>query len=83
MPVEKIAVPVLIVHDRNDSCPASQFALEGENLPRLVAAPVDQLIAVTGGGGDGPRCGTGSPHDFYGIDNEVVSPIIDWIKTHR
>jgi pimeloyl-ACP methyl ester carboxylesterase len=83
VPVEKIAVPVLIVHDRDDSCPASQFFLEEKNLPRLELAPVKKLIAVTGGGDGGPRCGTGSPHDFYGIDNEVMPPIIDWIKAHE
>ena len=82
VPVEKIAVPVLVVHDRDDGCPASQFSLEEKNWGRFASAPSKKLIAVTGGGDGGPRCGTGSPHDFYGIDNRVVPPIIDWIKTH-
>lgn len=82
VPVEQIAVPVLIVHDRDDDCPASRFSLEEKNLPRLSSAPVKKLIPVTGGGDGGPRCGTGSPHNFYGIDDKVAPPIIDWIKAH-
>jgi dienelactone hydrolase len=83
VPVEKIAVPVLIVHDRDDRCPAARFDLEAKNLPRLEAAPEKTLIAVTGGGNGGPRCGTGSPHDFWGVEDEVVPPIIAFIKSHR
>ena len=83
VPVEKITAPVLIVHDRDDGCPASQFPLEEKNLPRFASAPVKKLIAVSGGGDGGPRCGTGSPHDFYGIDDKVTPLIIDWIKTHE
>ena len=83
VPVEKITQPVLIVHNRSDGCPASQFVLEGKNLPRLASASVRELIPVDGGGKGGPRCGTGSPHDFAGIDNKVVPPIIVWIKAHN
>lgn len=81
VPIEKIAVPVLIVHDRDDACPASRFALEGPNLTRFNEAPSLMLIALSGGGIGGPRCGTGSPHDFYGVEDTVMPPIISWIES--
>jgi len=82
VPVVKIAVPVLVVHSRDDACPASPFALAEKSLPRFAAAPAKEFIAVAGAGGGGPRCGTGSPHDLYGIEDQVVPPIIAWIKAH-
>ena len=80
VPVEKIAVPVLDIQDRDDACPASRVFLSEENTHRFEAAPVKKLIVVTGGGAGGPRCGTGSPHDFYGVEDKVVAPIIAFIK---
>jgi hypothetical protein len=82
VPVEKIAVPVLVVQNRDDGCPASQFSLAQQNMARFVAAPVKEFIAVSGGGAGGPRCGNDSPHDLYGIEDQVVPPIIAWIKAH-
>jgi pimeloyl-ACP methyl ester carboxylesterase len=83
VPVEQIAVPVLVIQDRNDACPASQFALAESSMTRFVAAPTKEFIAVTGGDHGGPRCGAGSPHDLYGIEDQVVPRIIDWIGTHE
>ncbi|HUZ75704.1 MAG TPA: hypothetical protein VMU87_22180 [Stellaceae bacterium] len=83
VPVGKIAVPVLDVQNRDDACPASQFALAKKYIARFTAAPVKEFVAVAGGGDGGPRCGTGSPHDFYGVENQVVSTIIDWIRAHN
>ena len=82
VPVNKIAVPVLVIHDRNDACPASRFALAQANMMRFTAAPDKEFIAITDGHRGGPRCGTGSPHDFYGVENEVIQPTIAWIKSH-
>ncbi len=83
VPVAKIAVPVLNVQNRDDTCPASQFALAQKDMSLFTAAPAKEFIAVAGGGRGGPRCGTGSPHDFYGIGNQVVPRIIDWIRAHE
>jgi hypothetical protein len=82
VPVEKIAVPVLVVQNRDDACPASQFALAEQNMARFTAAPVKEFIAVSGGGNGGPRCGNDSPHDLFGIEDQVVPPIIAWIRAH-
>jgi hypothetical protein len=80
VPVESISVPVLDVQDRDDTCPASRLVLSEKNMPRFKGAPTKQLVVVYGGGQDGPRCGTGSPHDFYGVDDAVAPVIIDWIE---
>ena len=31
---------------------------------------------------EAPPCGMGSPHDFYAIEDQVVPPIIAWIRAH-
>lgn len=82
VPVEKIAVPVLVIGNRLDACPASLLTLSEQNMRRFVAAPDKKLMAVSGNPSEGPRCGTGSPHDFYGVEDQAVPPIIDWIRTH-
>ena len=82
VPVEKIAVPVLVVHNRDDACPASPFALAERNMARFTAAPAKDFIAIAGAGGGGVGCSTGSAHDFYGIEDQAVPPIIAWIKAH-
>jgi pimeloyl-ACP methyl ester carboxylesterase len=79
LPIETISVPVLDVQNHNDACPASKLYLSEKNMVRFKAAPAKQLVVVYGGG-DGPRCGTGSPHDFYGLDDAVTPVIIDWIE---
>ncbi len=80
VPVEKIAVPVLDIQDRDDACPASKLALAEKNMPRFSGSPSTKLLVVSGGPLGGPQCGTGSPHDFEGVESQVIPPIIDWIK---
>jgi len=82
VPVEKIAVPVLDIQSRFDACPASLVGLSEQNMRRFKAAPEKRLIVVGASKHQGPRCGTGAPHDFYGVEDQVVPPIIDWIKAH-
>lgn len=83
VPVEQIAVPVLLVHNRSDDCPASPFAETEKSLSRFAAAPAKELIAVASGGARGSEpCGLGSPHDFHRIKDKVLPPIIAWIKAH-
>lgn len=82
VPVGTIAVPVLIVQNRDDACPAARFDLAAMSLARFTAAPEKKFIAVEGRGRGGPSCGMRSPHDFSGIDDKVAPLIIAWIKQH-
>lgn len=82
VPLETIRVPTLIVHNRNDGCRVSSFGGAAPGLARLTAAPVKDLIAVSGGMSRSAPCEALSPHGYYGIENEVVPPIVAWIKAH-
>ncbi len=80
--LEKIAVPVLVVHNRDDGCHVSPFAGVDDAMGRLTGAPVRQLLAVSGGLSKGDACGAMSQHGYLGIEQQVVPPMVDWIRAH-
>ncbi len=82
VPLNTLPVPVLIVHNRNDSCRESPFDQAEPAYATLTAAPAKQFLAVAGGSSRGNPCGAMSPHGYLGIENQVVPPIVAWIKTH-
>jgi len=41
-----------------------------------------ELLAVSGGSLRSGPCDALSPHGYYGIEDQVVPPIIAWIKAH-
>jgi len=79
MPLEKIAVPVLVVHHKQDDCRLCAFA----DVPRLMAgltsARRKDLLAFDGGTSQGDPCEAFAHHGFNGLEREVVSKIADWI----
>jgi predicted alpha/beta-hydrolase family hydrolase len=82
-PVGKITVPVLLIHNQSDACPASPFSLAEKSLPRFAAAHAKKFIAIAGRPHQSEPCGALSPHDFYGADDRVVPLIVAWIRAHR
>jgi len=82
VPFGTMRVPVLIVHNRNDACKESPFALVEPAFATLTATPAKQLIAVAGGSLRGNPCDALSPHGYFGIEDQVVPPILDWIRSH-
>ncbi|HZS82284.1 MAG TPA: alpha/beta hydrolase [Stellaceae bacterium] len=76
----RITIPVLIVHNREDACPACPFELAADLLQRLARAPRKDLIAVAGGDPPiSPPCRALSRHGYLGIEDQVVAAISDWI----
>jgi hypothetical protein len=80
--LEKIVVPVMVVHNRDDGCQASPFAGAADGVARLTGASVHQLLAVSGGVSRSDACQAMSPHGYLGIEQSVVGPMVDWIKGH-
>jgi hypothetical protein len=78
----KIAVPTLLVHNRDDGCKASPYSGASQGLAQLTKAPAKELISVQGGNLTGNPCDAMSPHGYLGIEDQVVPPIIQWIKAH-
>ena len=82
VPLGRVAVPTLVVHNRGDGCAESPFDGAVAAMAGLGRAPARELVAVSGGTGRGRACGGMSPHGFYGVEGLVVGPMVAWIKAH-
>ena len=82
VPVSTLRVPVLVVHNRNDSCRSSPFAQAEQAYATLATAPAKQFLAVASSSLRGNPCDAMSPHGYLGIEDQVVPPIVTWIRTH-
>jgi hypothetical protein len=82
VPVDKILVPILIVHNRDDICGSSPFAGAERAYSTIGAAPAKEFLPVTGGSVRGDACGAQSPHGYLGIEDQVVQPIAAWMRSH-
>ncbi len=78
--LEKIRVPVLLLHHAEDACWACRPD-EVKPLARaLTSAPVKKTIFVTGGdGATGNPCEPLHHHGFVGMQDEAVDRIAAWI----
>jgi hypothetical protein len=76
-----IALPTLFVHNKEDACAASPFGAVPSFMARFTSTPRKQLIAVSGGiPPQSDPCEALSRHGYFGIEDEVVTAIADWIK---
>jgi hypothetical protein len=80
--LEQIKVPVLVVHNHDDGCRESPFGQTAGAMARMQQARIKELLAVSGGNQRSAPCEALSPHGYYGIEDQVVPPIIAWIKAH-
>jgi hypothetical protein len=80
--LEQIKVPVLVVHNHDDGCRQSPFGHTAAAIARLQQARTKELLAVSGGNLRSAPCEALSPHGYYGIEDQVVPPIIAWIRSH-
>ncbi len=82
VPIAQIAVPVLVVHNRDDRCPSSPYPGAEQAMAQLTAAPAKELLAVAGGASFSRDCGALSPHGYYRIEDQVVAAHYRWIEAH-
>jgi len=80
--LDQIKVPILVVHNHDDGCRESPFSDTEAMMGRMRQATVKELVAVSGGTSRSGPCDALSPHGYYGIEDQVVPPIIAWIKAH-
>jgi hypothetical protein len=79
MPLEKIRIPVLVVHHEQDGCGLCQFAEVPALMARLGSAPRNRLLAFRGGENRGDPCEALAHHGFNGLERDVVQQIAAWI----
>ena len=75
----RIAIPVLVVHHRQDACPLCPFADAAPLMRALTGSPRKELVPVDGGSTAGDPCEARAYHGFTGIESSVVHTIADWI----
>jgi pimeloyl-ACP methyl ester carboxylesterase len=80
MPLQNLAIPVLVVHHQQDGCRLCPYDQIGGLMQKLASAPKTELITVTGGDNVGDPCEPMAHHGFNGQDAEVVGKIAAWIK---
>ena len=79
MPLEKIRIPVLVVHHEQDGCVACPFADVPALMAKLATAPRSELLAFRGGADQGDPCEAFAHHGYNGLEREVVRQIGAWI----
>ena len=90
MDLDKIKVPTLIVAHRDDKCPDTLASRTPEIKEALINSPRAEMTYFTGGkkprplprSPAPPACQPLSPHGFYGIEEQVVPSIADFIKSN-
>jgi hypothetical protein len=82
--LDRIRVPVLLVHHRDDACPSSRYVDASWAMRRLSAAPKKELLTFSGG--EAPQsapCEPLAPHGYFGIEDRVVDAIAGWITAAK
>jgi pimeloyl-ACP methyl ester carboxylesterase len=80
MPLERIAIPVLVVHHQEDGCSLTPYSEVDWLMGKLSSASPKELIKITGGDSRGDPCEGFSHHGFYGQDTDVAGRIASWIE---
>ncbi len=79
MPLDKIRVPVLVVHHEQDGCALCAYAAIPALMARLTNAPRTQLLSFSGGASRGDPCEAMAYHGFNGLEPEVVRQTVAWV----
>jgi pimeloyl-ACP methyl ester carboxylesterase len=80
--LERIKVPVLVVHHEKDACKVCT-PYEAKNITDgLKNSPIKKTVLVSGGSGEsGDPCEALHYHGYIGMEKEVVDLIAVWIKS--
>ena len=81
MALEKLTVPVLVVHHEQDGCHLCAFSDIPLLMRKLDKLPRKELQTYTGGITRGDPCEAQAYHGYNGIEKQVVANITDWIRS--
>lgn len=77
-----ITAPTLIVHHEDDGCYVTPYDDAELLLPSLISVKTKAFMPFRGGETEGNPCKGKSYHGFLGIEKQVMTSIIDWVKAH-
>lgn len=81
MPLQKITVPVLVVHHEKDGCKHCAYRDIPRLMEKLTSTPKKELLTFKGGEDRGDPCEALAYHGFNGLEKDVVAKIAEWIMT--
>jgi hypothetical protein len=76
MPLERLAMPVLVVHHKEDVCAGSPYALAPALADKLAGASRKAFVAFDGGRSEGDPCEAFAHHGYNGIEPQVIDTIV-------
>jgi hypothetical protein len=76
MPVERLAMPVLVVHHKGDVCAGSPYSLAPALAEKLTGASRKAFVTFDGGRNEGDPCEAFAYHGYNGIEPQVVDAIV-------
>jgi hypothetical protein len=79
MPLNKLHIPVLVVHHEQDGCSQCPFNDIPKLMEKLGSVPKKQLLTFKGGKSSGDPCEAFAYHGFNGLERDVVTQIANWI----
>ena len=79
MALDRVRIPVLVAHHRQDSCRVCLFSDVPMLMDKLTAASRKELLVFDGGINVGDPCEARAYHGFNGIEREVIDRIAGWI----
>lgn len=78
----QIVVPVLIVANSNDACPASLPKDASKIADALTQAPRKEIIYMESAAMPGQPCEAESAHSYFGIEQPTVERVAEWIAAN-
>jgi pimeloyl-ACP methyl ester carboxylesterase len=79
--LEKVTVPTLVIHHRNDPCETAPYDAASVLPARLAATRRAELITLEGGSPPrGLPCSAQSFHGFFGMEDVLMDRLASWIK---
>jgi len=81
MALDRLRIPVLVAHHREDGCRVCLFSDVPRLMERLTTPPRKELLVFDGGISTGDPCEARAHHGFNGIEREVVTRIAAWLST--
>lgn len=81
--LDRVTVPVLIVHHENDRCKACPSSRVPEIKKGLRKAPRVEIKYITGGLTHSNPCGPRGHHGYRGKEQEALAAIVNFIESNR
>jgi alpha/beta superfamily hydrolase len=79
LPLEKLTIPVLVVHHELDGCSHCSFSDISSLMKKLEHSPRKELLSFKDGQSNGDPCEALAYHGYNGIESTVVSQVANWI----